>query len=64
MKFIWAPKLGAYKSIGGDLKMYLLCFLPSGYHHSKQVGNVICAGISFILRSGSKGRVDGKKVIP
>lgn len=64
MKFIWAPILGAYKSIGGVLKMYLLCFLPSEYHHSKQVGNVICAGISFILRSGSKGRVDGKRFIP
>ena len=64
MKFIRAPKLGAYKSIGGVLKMYLLCFLPSGYHHSKQVGNVICAGISFILKSGSKGRMEGKKVIP
>ena len=58
------PILGAYKNIGSVLKMYLLCFLPSEYHHSKQVGNVICAGISFILRSGSKGRVDREKVIP
>lgn len=64
MKLSGLPILGAYKSIGGVLKMYLLCFLPSEYHHSKQVGNVICAGISFILRSGSKGRVGCEKVYP